>query len=122
MHKICLEAEAAMHSRQEFIDMSNRTLTPTDSTTAVAIAAVNASLKCVATAMICKLMISRLELSQMIANHFYSNRYYNNWKNSTCGLQIPTKMSDNRRLSSITDVQTSTFVSWYSTIVLRTGT
>jgi len=53
MHKICLEAEAAMHSKQEFIDMSNRTPTPTDSTTAVAIAAVNASLKCVATAIIC---------------------------------------------------------------------
>jgi len=33
--------------------MSNRTPTPTDSTTAVAIAAVNASLKCVATAIIC---------------------------------------------------------------------
>ena len=53
MHKICLEAEAAMHTKQEFIDMSNRSPTPTDSTTAVAIAAVNASLKCVATAIIC---------------------------------------------------------------------
>lgn len=53
MHRICLEAEAAMHTKQEFIDMSNRTPTPTDSTTAIAIAAVNASLKCVATAIIC---------------------------------------------------------------------
>lgn len=53
MHKICLEAEAAMHTKQEFVEMSNRTSAPTDSTTAVAIAAVNASLKCMATAIIC---------------------------------------------------------------------
>jgi pyruvate kinase len=53
MDKICLEAEAAMHTRQEFVELSNRTNSPTDSTTAVAIAAVNASLKCMATAIIC---------------------------------------------------------------------
>lgn len=53
MHKICLEAEAAMHTKQEFVEMSNRTSAPTDSTTSIAIAGVNASLKCMATAIIC---------------------------------------------------------------------
>lgn len=53
MHKICLEAECAMHSLRQFVDMSNRTPAPTNSTIATAISAVSASLKCVAAAIIC---------------------------------------------------------------------
>jgi pyruvate kinase len=52
MHAICLEAEAAMFSKSVFIELSLKTATPTDSTTTIAIAAVNASLKSMAAAIV----------------------------------------------------------------------
>ncbi|RWS14803.1 Pyruvate kinase muscle isozyme-like protein [Dinothrombium tinctorium] len=52
MHAICLEAEAAIFSKQLFTELNRLTPSPTDSTTTIAIAAVNASLKCMATAII----------------------------------------------------------------------
>ncbi|KAI1280585.1 Pyruvate kinase PKM [Halotydeus destructor] len=52
MHAICLEAESALFSKSIFIEMSAKTRPPTDSTTAIAISAVNASLKCMAAAII----------------------------------------------------------------------
>ncbi|UXI20947.1 rho guanine nucleotide exchange factor 11-like [Sarcoptes scabiei] len=52
MHVISLEAEAAIHSRNLFIELNNKITAPVDQTTATAIAAVNASLKCAAAAII----------------------------------------------------------------------
>ncbi|RWS23548.1 Pyruvate kinase muscle isozyme-like protein [Leptotrombidium deliense] len=52
MHAICLEAEAAMFSKQLFVELNRLTPTPTDTTTTIAIAAVNASLKSMAAAII----------------------------------------------------------------------
>ncbi|CAL1280923.1 unnamed protein product [Larinioides sclopetarius] len=52
MHAICVEAEAAIFQRHVFIELSMKTPVPTDSTHTVAIAAVNASMKCLASAII----------------------------------------------------------------------
>ncbi|OTF79908.1 hypothetical protein BLA29_014860, partial [Euroglyphus maynei] len=52
MHAISLEAEAAIHSRNLFIELNNKLTVPVDKTTATAIAAVNASLKCAAAAIV----------------------------------------------------------------------
>lgn len=52
MHKISLEAEAAIHSRSLFYELNLKTPSPTDPTTATAIAAVSASLKLNASAII----------------------------------------------------------------------
>ncbi|KAH9511184.1 hypothetical protein DERF_009656 [Dermatophagoides farinae] len=52
MHAISLEAEAAIHSRNLFIELNNKVTAPVDQTMATAIAAVNASLKCAAAAII----------------------------------------------------------------------
>lgn len=52
MHAICVEAEAAIFQRNLFIELSMKTPVPTDSTHTVAIAAVNASMKCLASAII----------------------------------------------------------------------
>ncbi|XP_015787768.1 pyruvate kinase PKM isoform X1 [Tetranychus urticae] len=52
MAAICLEAEAAMFSKHIFIELSANTPSPTDLTTTMAIAAVNASLKCMASAIV----------------------------------------------------------------------
>lgn len=52
MHAICVEAEAAIFQRHLFIELSMKTPVPTDSSHTVAIAAVNASMKCLASAII----------------------------------------------------------------------
>lgn len=52
MHAICCEAEAALYYRTIFSDLILKTVVPTDSTTGIAIAAVDASLNCLATAII----------------------------------------------------------------------
>ncbi|KAG8177643.1 hypothetical protein JTE90_026721 [Oedothorax gibbosus] len=52
MHAICVEAEAAIFQRHVFIELSMKTPVPTDSTHTVAIAAVNASMKCLASAIV----------------------------------------------------------------------
>ena len=52
MHAICVEAEAAIFQRHVFIELSMKTPVPTDSTHSVAIAAVNASMKCLASAIV----------------------------------------------------------------------
>ncbi|XP_025016825.1 pyruvate kinase PKM-like isoform X2 [Tetranychus urticae] len=52
MAAICLEAEAAMFSKHIFIELSANTPSPTDLTTTMAIAAVNASLKYMASAIV----------------------------------------------------------------------
>ena len=52
MQKICLEAEAAIHSRSLFFELNLKTRSPTDPTTATAISAVSASQKLSASAII----------------------------------------------------------------------
>jgi len=52
MSKTCREAEACVYSKQLFDDLLKETLTPTDSTMTVAIAAVAASFKCNAAAIV----------------------------------------------------------------------
>ncbi|XP_057337041.1 pyruvate kinase-like isoform X3 [Microplitis mediator] len=52
MANICKEAEAAIWHNQLFADLSSKALAPIDATHAVAIAAVEASAKCLATAII----------------------------------------------------------------------
>lgn len=52
MAAIALEAEAAMFTKSLFVELSFKTKQPTDPTTAIAISAVNASLKCMAAAII----------------------------------------------------------------------
>lgn len=52
MHDIALEAEAAMYTKSLFIELNLKTKTPTDIQTAIAISTVNASLKCMAAAII----------------------------------------------------------------------
>jgi len=52
MHAISLEAEAALFTKSIFIEMSLKTKAPTDSTTAIAMSAVSASLSTVASAII----------------------------------------------------------------------
>lgn len=52
MAAIALEAEAAMFTKSLFVELSFKTKQPTDPTTAIAISAVNASLKCMAAAIV----------------------------------------------------------------------
>ncbi|XP_015925661.1 pyruvate kinase PKM [Parasteatoda tepidariorum] len=52
MNAICVEAEAAIFQRHVFLELSLKAPVPTDSTHTVAIAAVNASMKCLASAII----------------------------------------------------------------------
>lgn len=52
MHKISLEAEAAIHSRNLFYELSLKTKAPADTTTSTAISAVSASLKLCAAAIV----------------------------------------------------------------------
>ncbi|XP_054712991.1 pyruvate kinase PKM-like [Uloborus diversus] len=52
MHAICCEAEAAVFHRTVFSDLMLKTPSPTDATTAVAIAAVNAAMKSLAAAIV----------------------------------------------------------------------
>ena len=52
MHAICCEAEAAVFHRNVFSDLNLKTPIPTDATTAVAIAAVNAAMKSLAAAIV----------------------------------------------------------------------
>uniref|UniRef100_T1J3S2 Pyruvate kinase n=1 Tax=Strigamia maritima TaxID=126957 RepID=T1J3S2_STRMM len=52
MNSICIEAEAAIWHRVLFIELSNRVPTPVDAAHAIAIAAVEASFKCGASAII----------------------------------------------------------------------
>jgi len=52
MHAISLEAEAALYTKSLFIELNLKTQSPTDMQTAIAISAVNASLKCMASAII----------------------------------------------------------------------
>lgn len=52
MHKICVEAEAAFYQKDVFIHLSHIAPCPTDGTHTIAIAAVSASIKCLASAII----------------------------------------------------------------------
>ncbi|KAL0102706.1 hypothetical protein PUN28_018192 [Cardiocondyla obscurior] len=52
MANICREAEAAIWQTRIFHDLSNRTLPPIDATHAIAIASVEASIKCLASAIV----------------------------------------------------------------------
>ncbi|CAG2107330.1 unnamed protein product [Medioppia subpectinata] len=52
MHAISLEAESAMYTKHVFHELSYKTRSPADPTTTIAIAAVNASLKSVAAAIV----------------------------------------------------------------------
>ncbi|XP_064644950.1 pyruvate kinase PKM-like isoform X4 [Lineus longissimus] len=53
MHKICREAESAVYHRQLFEELRQETPTPTDMAHTIAIAAVEASIKCHAAAIVC---------------------------------------------------------------------
>lgn len=52
MHAICCEAEAAIFHKNVFSDLMLKTPIPTDATTSVAIAAVNAAMKSLAAAIV----------------------------------------------------------------------
>lgn len=52
MHKICVEAESAFYQKDVFIHLSHIAPSPTDGTHTIAIAAVTASIKCLAAAIV----------------------------------------------------------------------
>lgn len=52
MHLICCEAEAIINNKSVFIELTSRTPVPTDTTHTVAIATVNASMQCLASAIV----------------------------------------------------------------------
>ncbi|GIX71848.1 pyruvate kinase PKM [Caerostris extrusa] len=67
MHAICCEAEAAVFHRNVFSDLMLKTPIPTDQTTSVAIAAVNAAMKSLASAIIVLTTTGRT--AQMISKY-----------------------------------------------------
>jgi len=67
MHKICLEAEAAVYSRQVFVELAFKTPIPCDNYTSIAIAAVNASMKSQAASII--VLSTTGKTAQMISKY-----------------------------------------------------